>query len=160
MKQAISYIKKFITAATPKLALNLQPTIEILHLSQIKRVTKPWGFELWLSDASDTPYALKLIYLKKGTKTSLQLHRKKSEHNFIFSGKIKLYYEDTNKKIKSVKLGGGRVIKILPNTIHRIEALTEVLLIEASSHELDDVIRLEDDTNRQDGKIEPEHEQV
>lgn len=158
MKQAINYIKKLSKEMPPKLSLNLQPTLEILHLSKIKKITKPWGFELWLSDASDTPYALKIIYLKKNTKTSLQLHKKKSEHNFIFSGGIKLYYQDIkNKKIKTVKLAGGHLIKLLPNTIHRIEALTEVLMIEASSHHLDDVIRLEDDYFRGHGKIESEH---
>lgn len=158
MKKAVSYIKKLIKTNPRKFSLNLQPTLEILHLSKIKRVTKPWGFEIWLSDAADTPYALKVIYLKKGTKTSLQIHKEKSEHNFIFSGEIKLYYQDTqSKKIKFVKLNGGHVIKILPTAVHRIEALTEVLLVEASSHQLDDVIRLEDDYSRGHGKIESEH---
>lgn len=158
MKQSVNYIKKLIKTHPRKLSLNLQPTLEILHLSKIKKVTKPWGFEIWLSDASDTPYALKVIYLKKGTKTSLQIHKEKSEHNFIFSGDIKLYYQDTkSKKIRFVKLNGGHVIKFLPNTIHRIEALTEAIMIEASSHHLDDVIRLEDDYFRGHGKIESEH---
>lgn len=131
----------------------------IKNFSLVKKVTKPWGFELWLSDASDTPYAFKIIYLMKGMKTSLQVHKKKSEHNCIFSGQARVYYESAKDgSLQSVELGAGHVVKVLPNTVHRVEALTDLVMIEASSPELDDVIRLADDYKRPDGKIASEHD--
>jgi len=48
-------------------------------------------------------------------------------------------------------------LQIQPQVVHRIEALTDTILIEASTHHLDDVVRLEDDFGRPDGKIEAEH---
>lgn len=132
--------------------------LRIENFSQIKKVTKPWGFELWLADAHDTPYALKIIYLKQGTKTSLQLHHEKTEHNCILSGEVRLHYESVNGGVTSVALNAGHVVAIQPNTVHRIEALTDVVLVEASSHQLDDVVRLADDYKRPDGKIDSEHQ--
>ncbi|MBI4085841.1 MAG: cupin domain-containing protein [Candidatus Liptonbacteria bacterium] len=140
---------------TPK---DAQPGFLVRSFSNIKKVTKPWGFELWLSDATETPYALKIIYIKKGTKTSLQVHRKKAEHNTIFFGKARFYYENADKELKTVDMGPGHVITILPNTVHRLEALTDLVLFEGSTGELDDVIRLADDYQRPDGKILSEHD--
>lgn len=130
----------------------------VQHFSSVKKVNKPWGFELWLGDGTETPYAMKIIYLTKGTKTSLQVHREKSEHNCIFSGRVRFYYESTKDgRLTFVELGPGHLVKVFPNTVHRVEALTDVVLFEASSPELDDVIRIADDTERGDGKIASEH---
>ena len=88
----------------------------------------------------------------------MQYHKEKSEHNCIFTGKVKFYYQDTaTNKIEFATLGSGHVIGIQPQVVHRIEALTDTILIEASTHHLDDVVRLEDDFGRPDGKIEAEH---
>lgn len=159
MKSTIKYTNKLLQSKPKKkYPKNLEDMMKIIHLSQIKKITKPWGHELWISDGKDAPYALKIIYIKKGTKTSLQFHKEKSEHNFIFAGKIKLYYKDTKlNKIQTILLNAGHVIYIRPEAIHRIEALSDVILIEASSPQLDDVIRLEDDYLRPDGRIEAEH---
>ncbi|RJQ29487.1 cupin domain-containing protein [Candidatus Parcubacteria bacterium] len=129
----------------------------VRSFSNIKKVVKPWGFELWLSDATETPYALKVLYVKKGTKTSLQVHRKKAEHNTVFSGRARFYYEDKSKELKSVDMGPGHVVMVLPGMVHRLEALTDLVLFEGSTSELDDVIRLADDYKRPDGKIASEH---
>jgi|SRR3989344_1264926 len=155
----IKYIEDLLAASKEESSPgNLPATIRIENFAQAKRVTKPWGYELWLSGATDTPYAFKIIYIKQGTKTSLQLHRQKSEHNCVFVGEINFYYEDSvTKKVEKVRLGPGHVAKVLPNTVHRVEALTDVVLIEASSPELDDVVRLADDYVRSDGRIESEH---
>lgn len=160
MKSSINHLNKILKSKLKKnLPQNIEETMWITHLTQTKQVIKPWGFELWIADAQDVPYSLKLIYLKKGTKTSLHYHNKKSEHNFVFSGSIKLHYKDTKySKIKSVILNNGHVIKIKPVAVHRMEALTDTILIEASTPHLDDVIRLADDYLRPDGKIESEHQ--
>ena len=142
---------------TPK---DAQSGFVVRSFSRVKKVTKPWGFELWLSDATETPYALKIIYIKQGTKTSLQIHKKKAEHNTILGGKARFYYENTDKELRTVDMGPGHVITILPNTVHRVEALTDLVLFEGSTGELDDVIRLADDYRRPDGKILSEHDKA
>lgn len=157
MNDFIYYIKELT-----QIALNNAPPFSqgmtVRGFGQAKKVTKPWGFELWISDATDTPYALKIIYIKKGTKTSLQLHNEKSEHNCVLAGTVSLHYQNPKtQNIDRVTLGPGHVIKILPQTVHRVEALTDVVLVEASSNQLDDVVRLEDDYRRPDGKIDLEH---
>lgn len=132
--------------------------LKVIPFNQVKRVNKPWGFELWLSDGSETPYAFKLLYIKAGTKTSLQYHNKKVEHNCLIAGKIKLHHEDpVTKKVVSHTLTAGHIIFVKPPAVHRIEALTDIILVEASTTELDDVIRLTDDYQRTDGKIDSEH---
>ncbi|MEX1112060.1 MAG: cupin domain-containing protein [Candidatus Andersenbacteria bacterium] len=133
--------------------------IEIQNFKQVKTVIKPWGFELWLSDGTGAPYAFKLLYIKKGTKTSLQYHNEKIEHNCLLAGEMRFHYENSKtKKIASVRLTAGHVITVKPPEVHRVEALTDIILMEASTAQLDDVIRLSDDYDRPDGRITAEHE--
>lgn len=139
--------------------VTLPKGLEVKSFAEAKFVHKPWGFELWLSDATDMPFALKIIHLKAGTKTSLQYHEKKKECNCLLAGSILLHYKDEQTgDIKTMPLEGGEVIRVWPPTVHRVEALTDVLLVEASTSELDDVIRIEDDFKRPHGKIISEHQ--
>ena len=130
--------------------------------NQIYKVEKPWGYEVWINKGSKK-YCFKEIFIKKGFKTSLQFHKFKTETNFIFSGKCKLYYSlRTPQKynpllIKTKILNKFNSIFVKPNTIHRIEALTNIKLFEVSTPNLSDVIRLKDDSNRPSGKIKSEH---
>ncbi len=135
--------------------------IRVFSLAGAKRVNKPWGFEIWIADGTTEPYAFKIIGLKAGTQTSLQYHRKKLEHNFILSGVVRLHYENKDtKKIQATKeLTAGNVVLVKPPAIHRVEAITDAVLIETSTPQLDDVIRVSDDYNRGDGKISSEHDQ-
>ena len=132
----------------------------IRHFSSLKKIDKPWGYELWLSDGTETPYAMKILYLKKGMKTSLHFHKQKSEHNCIFSGTARMSYEAKDGSIQSVVLTAGNLARVMPRALHRVEALTDVVLFEASSPQLDDVIRVADDTARGDGKIVSEHREA
>ena len=133
--------------------------------NSIYKVIKPWGYELWINKGSKK-YCFKEIFIKKGFKTSLQFHKYKTETNFIFSGKCKLYYSLRSPKkynpklIKSKKLNKFNSIFVKPNTIHRIEALTNIKLFEVSTPNLSDVIRLKDDSNRPSGKINSEHKRI
>ena len=56
----------------------------------MKKVSKPWGYELWIADAISTPYALKRILFLAGNRTSLQVHEQKFETNYVLSGTGKL----------------------------------------------------------------------
>ena len=159
MRQLTDSIKRTLDeVAAEKRPAGLPKQIDVRRVAQAKRVSKPWGFELWLSDATETPYAFKILYLKKGARTSLQYHREKAEHNYVLAGKIKLHYEDEKKgEIKQVELEAGAVAEIKPPAVHRVEAIEDTILIEASTNQLEDVVRVEDDFGRPDGIIESEH---
>ena len=143
-----------------------------------KIVTKHWGHELWIADGTNTPYALKRILFRAGNQTSLQVHKFKVETNYVLSGSGILYLspfvfdiddylksnilenhiKDYEKTFNVVELYEGVIFTVLPGTIHRVVAKTDLEFMEVSTTELDDVIRLIDDKNRSHGKIKEEHE--
>ena len=142
------------------------------------KVTKHWGHEIWVADGLSTPYALKRILFKAGNRTSLQVHQHKIETAYVLSGtgimyksKEKLDIEQyllkgmSEKEVEEyeltfdvVELYEGVSWDIVPGYVHRVVAITDLETIEASTTELDDVIRLQDDKNRKHGKIEDEHQ--
>lgn len=133
--------------------------------SEIKKVSKPWGHELWFHDGHPQ-YAFKEIFVKAGTKTSLQYHRHKQETNVLFAGDAVLHYKsDPNASIDEPSLESMAVlpltpvssVDVTPFVLHRLEAVTDILLYEVSTPYLDDVVRVSDDTARPDGRIETEH---
>jgi len=135
--------------------------------AKIYRVAKPWGHELWVN-GQHPMYALKEIAISRGTKTSLQFHRRKQETNVLFGGVSRLHFkkdpkvhnEDlTPSDIGTVDLEPVTAIDVLPPTVHRLEALSDILLYEVSTPHLDDVVRLEDDAKRPDGRLQSEHHQ-
>ena len=152
--------------------------LQIQSFDQVKTVTKPWGWEKWIQPGSDVyPFVLKQLKLLAGQKTSLQVHQTKSESIIILegTGEILTHFglfdckkylaneyliEDLDyikNNLSSLPLTAGTVIHTPPGTIHRMIATTDLLYIEASTTELDDVIRLQDDNNRQHGRINSEH---
>ena len=152
--------------------------IKILDIENIRTVKKPWGYERWISDGEpDFRYVLKEIFFRSPFRTSTQVHKFKEETNYILSGKGILFYSEENfdvekhenneyskdditkflAELKKQELTKGKVVHIKPGCIHRIEALEDLTIIESSSVELDDVIRMEDDTGRPNGRIESEH---
>ena len=145
-----------------KKSYNSYPSIVLKKKKDIYKVQKPWGYELWINKGSKK-FCFKEIFIKKGFKTSLQFHKLKTETNFIFSGKCKLYYSLKKpksfnfKSIRSKTLNKFHSIFVKSNTIHRIEAMTDIRLFEVSTPNLSDVIRLKDDSNRPSGRIKSEH---
>lgn len=133
---------------------------------KIYRVEKPWGHELWISGSSHPSYAFKQIFVKKGTKTSLQYHIMKRETNVLMDGKCYLHFKKNDKvdnnnvkprDVDAVELKPVSVIDVFPPTLHRLEAITDITLYETSTPHLDDVVRVQDDTKRTDGRIDIEH---
>lgn len=126
-------------------------------LDSVKVVRKGWGEERWLVD-EHAPFAFKLIHLRAGARTSLQYHEKKEEANLIIRGEGTLYHADrVGEDIASRPLSAGDIVHVRPGAVHRIEAATDLTLVEVSTPELDDVIRLADDFGRGDGRIAAEH---
>lgn len=143
-----------------------------------KIIKKPWGREIWLEDGSKTPYALKHILFLQGNRTSLQVHRYKCETIYVTSGTGKLYRSVTEfdidkfleegmtkeeveayeNQFEVIELYPGVSFTNTPGIVHRVVATTDLEFIEASTTELDDVIRLQDDSNRSNGRINSEHQ--
>lgn len=114
--------------------------------NEIKIIDKPWGCEWWF--AVSDKYVGKIIFIKKGHRLSLQYHEKKHETQFIDEGKVKFTIGDKD-HIEDKILGKGTQIILEPGTWHRIEALEDTKIIEVSTPELTDVVRIEDDYHRE-----------
>ena len=144
---------------------DLSPMFSVLKASDVKRVVKPWGYELWLTD-EHPGFAFKKIFLKAGNKTSLQYHRRKRETNLLLEGSVNLHYcgrqMDLDKvsvaDVEKKELSAITSIDVVPNTLHRLEAITDIHLFEVSTPDLDDVVRISDDSGRGDGRIAAEHD--
>lgn len=112
----------------------------------MKVVKKPWGQELWI--AHTDRYALKIIELKRGTRSSLQYHVKKHEHLYVDKGILSMEWENDSGEMETLELRPGDVIENKPGRKHRVAAIEDTRLIEVSTPELDDVVRVEDDYYR------------
>jgi len=107
----------------------------------MRRVDKPWGHEIvW----AETPrYVGKVLHIKAGEKLSRQYHQVKDETLFVQTGTMLLEIGPAS-AIVPRRMGPGDVFHVVPGTIHRMIAETDVDVFEVSTPELDDVVRLED----------------
>ncbi len=114
----------------------------------MRRVDKPWGHEIiWAETAR---YAGKLIHIDAGHALSLQYHERKAESIYVLSGRLHLHLASGPKEaVRVVVLEAGQAYDIVPGLVHRFEAQEPVDLIEVSTPELDDVVRLEDRYGRE-----------
>ncbi len=120
-----------------------------------KVVQKPWGKEVWL--ALNNKYCYKRIYINAGSRTSFQYHKEKLETNYIISGEAEVWLENDNGLIEKKKMKADDFFTVVPPKKHRVIAITDIVLQEVSTPQVDDVIRIEDDAGRSDGRIEKEH---
>jgi len=112
----------------------------------MKIIEKPWGREVWI--AHNDKYALKLIEFKAGSRSSLQYHEVKHETIYLDQGILEVEAEDEQGKLTKLTLRPGDVIENPPMRKHRVTAIEDARLIEVSTPELDDVVRVEDDYDR------------
>lgn len=120
---------------------------------ETRRVEKPWGHELiWaLSDV----YCGKVLFVKAGHSLSLQFHREKDESWLIESGRVKLELGAVGDSVlRQEVVGSGAAFRYRPGTVHRVTALEDTTILEVSTPQLDDVVRLEDAYGRE-GTSEP-----
>jgi mannose-6-phosphate isomerase len=109
-----------------------------------RRVEKPWGYELWW--ARTERYVGKILHLRRGESLSLQYHNVKDETIRLQSGR--LLFETRGKdepgELRRVEMKPGDVFHITPGTLHRMTGIEDCDILEVSTPELDDVVRLED----------------
>tara|TARA_A100001035_G_scaffold94624_1_gene74287 strand:- start:130 stop:588 length:459 start_codon:yes stop_codon:yes gene_type:complete len=122
------------------------------------KVDKPWGYEQWLE--INEFYAYKLIFMKAGSQSSLQMHEFKYETNFVISGEAKVLLENDNGDLEEFTFGPSQGWSVPLKRKHRVIAITDYTSLEVSTPHLDDVIRFADDTNRPSGKLKKEHESL
>ena len=109
------------------------------------RVEKPWGHELiW---ARTDRYVGKILHIEAGQLLSLQYHNKKDESIYVLKGEIILRLQQEETLIER-RVAEGEGFHIRPRLIHQFEAVTTADLLEASTAELDDVVRLKDKYGR------------
>jgi mannose-6-phosphate isomerase len=112
-----------------------------------KRIEKPWGHELWY--AHTDRYAGKVLHVHKGHRLSLQRHEQKDESAYVLSGRLLLIKGPTEADLATTELGPGDTWRNVPGEVHTIEAVEDCVILEVSTPELDDVVRLTDDYGRE-----------
>jgi len=112
-----------------------------------RRVEKPWGWELIWAHA-DT-YVGKVLFVRAGHSLSLQFHREKDESWYVESGRAKLELGETGNAVLNAEvISAGACFRYRPGTVHRVTAIEDTTIIEVSTPQLDDVVRLEDKYGR------------
>ena len=113
----------------------------------MKIIEKPWGKEevIELNDR----YMMKKLTMWKGHRCSLQYHKIKRETIYVLSGLLRIYYGPTQEALESRVFGPEETITLIPGDVHRMEAVEDSVYLEASTPEMDDVVRLADDYKRE-----------
>ena len=116
-------------------------------INQEYKVNKPWGYELiW---AHTDRYVGKILHINQGESLSYQFHRVKDETIRLLTGVLELDLE-THGERRKIRLAPGESLHIVPGMKHRMSALEDCDVLEVSTPELDDVVRLEDRYGRAD----------
>jgi mannose-6-phosphate isomerase len=118
-----------------------------------KRIEKPWGWELlW---ARTDVYCGKVLFVRAGESLSLQFHRQKDESWYVQEGRAKVELGRMGEAVlKTEVVGPGAAFRFEPGTVHRITALEDTLVLEVSTPQLDDVVRLDDRYGRSEAPPE------
>ena len=108
----------------------------------VRIVDKPWGHEEIF--AVTDRYVGKILFVRAGESLSLQYHELKEETLRVLDGEMDLSIGSAVEHLETRRLGEGAVFHVAPRTLHRMVAVTDCRLLEVSTPELDDVVRLED----------------
>lgn len=136
-REALSALAHGVVLEDPKMA----------HKQEVRRVDKPWGHEIiW---AHSDRYVGKLLFVRAGERLSLQYHEHKDETVYVLSGKMVFEVGPKDAPREDLIMKAGDAYHITPLTVHRMIALEDTQILEASTTELNDVVRLEDKYGRQ-----------
>ena len=109
-------------------------------------IEKPWGNEEVIE--INDKYMMKKLTMLKGHRCSLQLHNHKKETIYVLSGQLKIISGPDQDKLTGKIYSEGESITISPGVVHRMEGVEDSIYLEASTPEMDDVVRLVDDYER------------
>ncbi|MGE0556087.1 MAG: cupin domain-containing protein [Gemmatimonadales bacterium] len=106
------------------------------------RIEKPWGYELiW---ARTDRYVGKILHVKAGHGLSCQYHNRKDETMHVLRGRLELHLQEQGGPVTTRVFTAGESVHIPPLLIHQLEALEDSDILEASTPDLDDLVRLSD----------------
>ena len=115
----------------------------------IKRVEKPWGYELhWVPEG--LPYMGKILHVNAGETLSLQVHDQKQESYFMMAGRAVLEWEDATGTMVTTEMESGKGYRTSIGQRHRIRGISDCDVVEASTPEAGTTWRLEDRYARPD----------
>ncbi len=120
---------------------------------EVRKVEKPWGYELiWaLTDV----YCGKILFVTAGSSLSLQFHKEKDESWLVQSGRARLELGEVGARVLHEEvIAAGAAFRYRPGTVHRVTAIEDTTILEVSTPQLEDVVRLEDRYGRE-GTSEP-----
>jgi mannose-6-phosphate isomerase len=113
----------------------------------VVRVAKPWGHEtIW---ARSDRYVGKILHINAGHELSVQYHNRKDETIYLLSGEMVYRVQGEDEALDDVRLRIGESFRNTPGTIHQMVAVTDCDVLEVSTPELDDVVRLSDKYGRE-----------
>ena len=114
---------------------------------KVVKVPKPWGHEtIW---AQSDRYVGKILHINAGHELSVQYHNRKDETIYLLSGEIAYRVQNDDELLEDVRLKKGESFRNTPGTIHQMVALTDCDVLEVSTPEVDDVVRLSDKYGRE-----------
>jgi mannose-6-phosphate isomerase-like protein (cupin superfamily) len=129
----------------------MSPNLESLDRFEFhpEKIEKLWGWELLWAHAEQ--YVGKILFVRAGHALSLQFHSEKDESWYVHSGRAEFEIGDPGGPLDVEVVGPGRAFHLVAGTVHRIRALEDTVLLEVSTPETEDVVRLEDRYGRADG---------
>jgi mannose-6-phosphate isomerase len=116
--------------------------------NDVRRIEKPWGYEIVYGLTER--YCGKLLFIRKEEQVSLQFHREKDEVIYVHEGLVELEIGEPGRQPETEVVGPGEAFRLMPGVVHRWRALEDSIVLEVSSPEIDDVVRLEDRYGRVD----------
>ena len=143
----ISSWRGALPTLSSKVVVSSQQENTMSVVTSARRVDKPWGHEIiW---AHTEKYVGKILFVKAGERLSLQYHEVKDETIYVLSGKMVFEVGERDKEREDLIMKAGDSYRIRPFTVHRMIAVEDTQILEASTPELNDVVRLEDSYGRE-----------
>ncbi len=113
----------------------------------VTHVPKPWGWEkIW---AHTDRYVGKILHINAGHALSVQYHERKDETVYLLAGQLKYWVQDETGEMRDMNLVVGEAFHITAGTVHYMEAVSDCDILETSTPDLDDVVRLKDRYGRE-----------
>ncbi len=126
----------------------MSDTAKETWVSTVGRVDKPWGFETHFAVVPGK-YCGKTLHIREGEALSLQYHERKEETIAVQTGKLWLEIGTFGEALDGFELLPGEAVHVRPGTCHRMTAIVDTVVLEASTTELTDVVRLDDRYGRE-----------